>query len=271
MAYLSVNNQSLYYEDHGAKDAPVILFMHGFLMSSEMFSTQIEFFSSKYRVIVFDARAFGKTKWDGEPFSLYDTVDDCMALLDHLHIEKAILAGMSQGGYAALRAALRFPQRVQGLILISTCAHIDPDEGKAGYTEVRDTWVNVGLVPPLHEGLMTGIIGPKNENEIFWEKWTPIWKERTGEEIYHAMNNLLSRDDILPYLKDIKCPTIILHGDADNGIPISLGEYLYENLPNSVGMIKVEGGAHAAIMTHADAVNADLLYHLENHLLPQLV
>lgn len=270
MAYLDVNNQSLYYEDHGDKELAPILFLHGFLMSSQMFSAQVEFFSSSYRVITFDARAFGKTKWDGEPFNLYDTVSDCMALLDHLGIEKVILAGMSQGGYAALRAALRFPSRIQGLILISTSAQTDSEEGKAGYIEVRDTWVNVGLVPPLHEGLMTGIIGPKEGNEIYWDKWTPLWKERTAEEIYHAMNNLIERDEIVDFLAKIKCPSLIIHGDKDNGVPYALGEFLNEKLPNSVGIIKIEDGGHGAIMTHAETINGTLLYHLENYLLPKL-
>lgn len=269
MAYLDVNNQSLYYQDYGDKDAPAILFMHGFLMSSEMFASQVEFFSS-YRIITFDARAFGKTKWDGKPFSLYDTVDDCMAILDHLGIEKVILAGMSQGGYAALRVALRYPTRVQGLILISTSAHVDSEEVKEGYRQVRDTWVNHGLVPELHENLMTGIIGPKEGNGCFWNKWSPSWKERTSEEIFHAMNNLLDRDDIQSFLPEIKCPALIIHGDQDFGVPFSMGEYLYANLPNSVGFIKVEDAAHGAIMTHADTVNGTLLYHLENHLLPEL-
>ncbi|NME66937.1 alpha/beta fold hydrolase [Flammeovirga aprica] len=269
MAYINVNNQQLYYEDHGDKNAPVLLFMHGFLMSSEMFASQVEFFSS-YRVITFDARTFGKTKWDGEPFTLYDTVSDCMALLDHLGIEKVILAGMSQGGYAALRVALRFPSRVQGLILISTSAHVDADEVKAGYREVRDTWAEYGLVPQLQENLMTGIIGPKEGNECHWDKWTPSWQGRTANEIFHAMNNLIDRDDILPFLPEIKCPSLIIHGDQDFGVAFEMGEYLYNNLPNAVGFIKVEGGAHGTIMTHAETVNGDLLYHLENHLLPEL-
>ncbi|AZQ61461.1 alpha/beta hydrolase [Flammeovirga pectinis] len=264
MAYLEVNNQELFYADHGDKSAPPILFLHGFLMNSEMFDAQVAFLSSNYRVITIDARAFGKTKWDGEPFSLYDLVDDAISLLDHLSIEKVILAGMSQGGYVALRAALKYKHRINGLVLISTSAVVDPITVKDIYTESRDVWVNNGLVPPLHEGLMTGIIGPKVKYKMYWDKWTPEWKKRTGEEIYHAMNALINRDDIEEFIKEIDVPSLIIHGDADQGIPYEAGLFLHNTLQKSIGMISIEGGCHASIMTHADSVNASLLYYLEN-------
>ncbi|MBB6458988.1 alpha/beta fold hydrolase [Flammeovirga kamogawensis] len=264
MAYLAVNNQELYYADYGDKSAPPILFLHGFLMNSEMFDAQVAYLSSCYRVITLDARAFGKTKWDGQPFSLYDLVDDAISLLDHLSIERAILAGMSQGGYVALRAALKYPNRVNGLVLISTSGVVDPISIKEIYIESRDVWVNNGLVPPLHEGLMTGIIGPKETYEVYWDKWTPEWKKRTGEEIYHAMNALINRDDIEEFIKNITVPALIIHGEADQGVPYEEGLFLHNTLQKSVGVITIKEGCHTSIMTHSDTVNASLLYYLEN-------
>src|SRR5436853_2615570 len=119
MPIAHVNGQGLYFEDSGGP-GPAVVFMHGFLMDQTMFDPQVAALAPSYRCVRFDARGFGQTEWDGRPFSLYDTVEDCIALMDHLGIERAAIVGMSQGGYAALRLALRHPEWVKALVLMST-------------------------------------------------------------------------------------------------------------------------------------------------------
>jgi len=256
MAFAEINGQKLHYTDEGAGDA--IVFLHGFMMDGRMFDAQIAALEDTYRCITFDARALGRTEWDGEAFTLYDTVSDCFALMDHLGVESAVLAGMSQGGYAALRAALTSPERVRALVLMSTSAVLDVDGAKAGYTEMRDTWASVGPVDPLIEGLATALLGPKDEVSAWWDVWLPRWKEYSGERITHGMNNLLERDDIIERVAEITQPVLVTHGTADHGMPIALGEQLDELLPGSTGIVRIEGGAHTANMTHADQINGPL-------------
>ena len=73
-------------------------------------------------MITWDERGFGDTEYDGEPFTYWDSAADCLGLLDHLGIDRAVVGGMSQGGFVSLRAALTAPERVRGLILIDTQA-----------------------------------------------------------------------------------------------------------------------------------------------------
>ncbi|WP_281613827.1 alpha/beta hydrolase [Flammeovirga sp. SubArs3] len=258
MSYLKANNQEIYFEDRGEKSAPAVIFLHGFLMDCTMFLSQMEALEDEYRVIGIDARGFGKTQWDGKSFTLYDTVNDTIAVMDHLEIEKASIVGMSQGGYAALRMALKAPNRVNSLVLVSTSGHQDSKEGKAGYLEVRDTWQSVGLVPPLKEGLMTGILGPQEKYNEYWDMWSDKWESRTAEQIFHAMNNLIERDDILHLIEEINIPSYVIHGELDNGVPFEQGEYLSNHLPNCKGLLIVDGAAHAAIMTDAKKINPSL-------------
>lgn len=264
MPIAQINGQEIFYEDSGVGETAVV-FLHGFLMDHTMFDPQVAALAPYYRCLRFDARAFGQTAWDGQPFNLYDTAADCIGLMDHLDIDRAILVGMSQGGYAALRAALTYPDRVQALVLMSTRSGTDEDEVKAIYRDMRDTWQAVSPVDPLIEGVLTGIIGPKEAHADLWAVWAPRWKARSKEQIFHAMNNLLDRDKIDHRLAEITVPVLVTHGEEDSGIPIALGEALHRDLPNSRGMVRIPGAAHAANLTHPHLVNPPLLAFLEQY------
>jgi pimeloyl-ACP methyl ester carboxylesterase len=265
MSYAAINGQKIFYEDSGGHGYPIIM-MHGFLMDLSLFDPQVEVLSKKYRCIRFDARAFGKTQWDKKEFTLYDTVSDCLGLLDYLNIPCAVVIGMSQGGYAALRLAINHRDRVKALVLMSTQAGIDDQATIAQYTLMRDTWINAGSVDALIEGLATVLLGPKTSSfmENVWNRWLPKWKTTTKTAIFHAMNNLLFRDEISADLKKICHPVLITHGDADFGMPIHLAKSLSENLKNCKKFLPIKGAAHAANFTHPKAINDALIDFLES-------
>src|SRR5688572_29558993 len=152
MSYADVNGQRLYYEDSGG-DGPAIVFSHGFLMDHEMFAPQVAVLAPEFRVITWDERGFGETEFDGKPFTYWDSARDCLGLLDHLGIEQAVLAGMSQGGYLSLRAALLAPERVRALVLISTQALPEPPEALPLYQAMLETWAAEGPGDALAEGV----------------------------------------------------------------------------------------------------------------------
>ena len=104
MPFAEVNGQRIAYDDTGGERPPVIL-AHGFLMDREMFAPQVQALEPEFRVITWDERGFGETEFDGAPFTYWDSAADCLALLDHLGIDRAIVGGMSQGGF--LSCALR--------------------------------------------------------------------------------------------------------------------------------------------------------------------
>lgn len=266
MPIAQLNNQGIYYEDSGGDGPPVVL-LHGFLMDLLMFEPQVNALGSDFRIIRFDARGFGATEWDGEPFDLYDTAADCVALMDHLGLKQAVIGGMSQGGYAALRMALRYPERVKALVLMSTRATVDEPEVVDGYREMRDTWRAAGPVDPLVEGLAEAIIGPREDPRIapHWDTWLPRWRTRTGDQIFHAMNNLLERDEIVDRLGEIEVPALITHGNEDSGVPPHLGVQLYDGLPQAKGLVIIPGAAHVANLTHGHAINPALRDFLETY------
>src|SRR5487761_1260031 len=100
-----VNGQWINYEDTGGDLGPVVL-AHGLLMDRGMFAPQIEAAKVGTRFVTWDARCHGDTENTADPFSYWDLADDLKGLLDHLEIERAVIGGMSQGGFVALRFAL---------------------------------------------------------------------------------------------------------------------------------------------------------------------
>ena len=262
MPLAHINNQDIYFEDSlGA--GPAIIFMHGFLFDQCLFDAQVAALTPKYRCIRWDARGFGRTQWDGKPFSLYDSASDCFGLMDHLKIESAVLVGMSQGGYCALRAALMSPTRAKALVLMSTRSGVDEEAAKTGYREMRDTWRQMGPIEPLIEGLATAILGPKEAPgmDAHWDHWLPKWKQVSGENIFHAMNNLLDRDDITHRLTEITCPALVTHGTEDSAIPPALAKMLSQDLQNCKDLV-LAPGAHAPNLTHPEIINHHLVKFL---------
>ncbi len=112
----------IYYETHGPKAgaAPAIVFAHGAGGNHLSWWQQVPHFSGRYTCVVFDHRGFGQSidTEDGRGAEAF--VDDLRALLDHLHIERATLVAQSRGGWTCLGFALRYPERVERLMMCDT-------------------------------------------------------------------------------------------------------------------------------------------------------
>lgn len=260
MPIATLNGQGIFYEDSGG-DKPAIVFMHGFMFDHAMFDPQVAYLQADYRCIRFDARTLGQTHWDGQPFTLYDTAADAIGLLDHLHIDKAAFVGMSQGGYALVRIASKYPQRVTAAVFLSTYNGVDTEDVKQVYRSMRDAWAGVGKqgVIDVYANLFLG------ESQALRETWIPKWKAIPTANIFHGMNNLIDRDDVsAEQAKRITVPALVMHGDADQGIPSALAENtLFNVLPNVKGMIRIPGGTHAANLVNPEATNAPLKHFLD--------
>ncbi len=256
MAFAQVNGQNTYFEDTGG-DGPAVILGHGFLMDHEMFVHQVAVLRDQYRVITWDERGFGLTEYDGEPFTYWDSANDCLALLGHLGIERAVVGGMSQGGFLSLRVALTAPERVRALILLDSGAALDHPDTLAANQGMVDMWLAVGPVDDLANAVATIIIDDPAENP----KWVAKWQARPKELMAEPARCLLTRDDVSPRLGEITCPALVVHGTEDTAIPMEYAEEMAAGLVGCGGVVKV-GGAHAANLTNPEPVNAAILEFL---------
>ncbi|MGH2902522.1 MAG: alpha/beta fold hydrolase [Solirubrobacteraceae bacterium] len=233
---------------------------HGFLMDREMFAPQLEALAPEFRVVTWDERGFGETEFDGEPFSYWDSAQDCLGLLDHLGIEQAVFGGMSQGGFLSLRAALLAPERVRALVLIDTQAGVEDPDRLPAYRQMQQTWLDVGPVDDLANAVASLIIGDPVLSEAWIAKWRKLDRETMGE----PCDCLMERDDITGRLGEIGCPAIVFHGTADISIEMGRAEELCRGLPGSSGVVRIDGGSHASSLTHPAEVNGPLLDFLRS-------
>jgi pimeloyl-ACP methyl ester carboxylesterase len=252
MAFAEVNGQRLHFEDSGG-DGPAVLFSHGFLMDGEMFAPQVEALAGELRCITWDERAFGRTEFDGKPFTYWDSALDCLGLLDHLGIEQAVLAGMSQGGFLSLRAALTAPERVLGLVLIDSQTGTEEPEKVEGYNQLVAAWGAPGGPPQEVLDIIAGIILDPAAPDT--PDWQAKWRAIPAERMNHSYATLVGRDDITDRAGELSMPVVIIHGDADTAIPVEIARDLATRIADCE-YVEVPGASHAANMTHPGPTNA---------------
>ena len=248
-----INGLDIYYEDTGGS-GPALLFSHGFLMDREMFAPQIAALKGRYRCITWDERGFGKTGPVGQPFSYWDSARDALGVLAHLNVPSATWIGMSQGGFLAMRAALLEPAKVKALVLISTRSGLDTQETIAQFRGLRAEWEVNGAANA--KGMLADVLLGKNRAEP--APWFAKWEKMTKQSLLYPIDALTGRDDLTPRIKELTCPAIVFHGDADIAIDIQHGEALAKALPNCQKFVRVPGAGHTPNLTHPDVVNPPL-------------
>jgi pimeloyl-ACP methyl ester carboxylesterase len=251
MAYADVNGQRLYFEDTGSDNTDVIVFSHGLLMDHEMFAPQVAAQRDRWRCITWDERAHGATETTSDDFTYWDSASDLLGLLDHLGVESAVLAGMSQGGFLSLRAALTAPERVRALVLIDTQPGGEAPEARAAYDPLIEAWATADEAPQEILDIVAAII--LGNDWAGTPAWQDKWRKVTPDRLRQAYNTLVSREDVGSRLSELSIPTLVVHGELDAAIGVPLAQALADALGGKLEII--EGAGHAANLTHPEPTN----------------
>jgi pimeloyl-ACP methyl ester carboxylesterase len=242
------------YTDRGS--GPAVALSHGTLMDRTMFDAQIAALQDRYRVIAFDHRA-RTDRWQGD-YDLDDLADDCVALLDELGIERCVLGGMSMGGFMALPLALRHPERLDGLILISSMAMAYSDEERADIDEHLEQLERDGEVTEefaaWERDLVMGVT-TQRENPGLVRYWMDRWKTRPAGAVAGEFRSWMRKPDLMPRLAEIDLPTLVIHGTEDAVLPIERGRAMADALPNA-RFVPIERAGHTSTVEAPDAVSA---------------
>ena len=252
---------TIHYDDGGS--GPCIVLGHSFLCSGEMWRHQIDVLRRNRRVLNVDFRGHGRSSPAVGEFSLYDLVDDVIAVLDHAEVDQAMWAGLSVGGMVAMRAALTARKRVSGLILIDTHAGAEKRAKALKYRAMGLGAKLVGMKPflPSIVPLMFGNTSRRENDQLVAE-----WKERILEldipSIRAFLRSLNSRDDVTDRLRDIDVPTLVIVGEEDRSLPPRCSERIASAIPGA-RLEVIQGAGHLSALERPEAVNRAILEFLE--------
>ena len=224
--YYNIRGIKIYCEVYGS--GRPLLMIHGNGGSIKSFENNIGYFSKKYKVIVADSRAQGKSLDDRDSLSFEMMADDEAALLDAMHIDSVYVLGWSDGGINALLLAMRHPGKVTRLA--STGANLWPD--------------STAIIPSLWD-----------EEKSFYDASNDK-RFTTAREKYQWKLFLLDwfQPNIpLPALHTIQCPSLIISGDHDL-IRIEHTVLIYQNIPRAYLWI-VPNSGHGTLTEHKDEFN----------------
>lgn len=258
MPFFSSAGHRLYFEDSGGS-GPAVLFSHGFLLDHSMWDAQVAALAPAFRCLSWDERGHGMSECRG-PFDYYDSAGDAIALLDRLGVQRAALVGMSQGGFLSMRAAWKHPERVRALALVDTAAALFPAEVIAAYRATADAWLEHGPVGEIATGMAELLFGKG------WDAspWLAKWQAKPPAEMAHPWDTVLRRDEFMHRLPEIRCPSLVIHGSADQAFDLATAKGLAAALGDCRGLVVIDGAAHAPNVTHPQPVNRALREFLES-------
>ena len=237
----------------------VVVMSHGLLMDRTMFAPQVQALRDRARCITWDERGHGETEYDGA-FTYWDSADDVIALLDHLEVDRAVLVGMSQGGFLSLRAALRHPERVAALVMYDSQAGPEDPAVAPLYDGMAAAWAADGADEATLDYVAHEILGP----DVDADPWKQSWRSQPRERAAQIIRPLLDREDLTDRLGEVACPVLVVHGTADTAIPVERARAVADGVPDCRGLVLVEGAAHAAGLSHPDEVSAAIAELLDD-------
>ena len=258
---IAVNNFKLSYDDIGEGCTPII-FLHGYPFDKSMWEVQLEALKSTHRLIACDIRGFGKSTDEESKLSIDLFADDLIAFMDKLNLEKAILCGLSMGGFIALNVYERFPDRLEALILCDTqCIADTPEVKKNRYKTIEQ--IDVEGVTNFNEGFIKSVFhndSLTNKEELV-EKLRQVVFFNSQHIITSGLIALAERSETCSILKEIIIPTQIICGREDEVTPLAQSELMNRAIESSVLHI-IDDAGHVSNLEQPDEFNKHLLEFL---------
>lgn len=242
---INVNNFNLSYDDVGDGSIPII-FLHGYPFDKTMWKGQLDFLKSSYRAIAIDIRGFGKSTDEESTLSIDMFGNDLIQFMDKLNIDKAIICGLSMGGYIALNLIKRFPSHFEALILCDTQCIADTAEGKEKrYKTIEE--IEAEGVTNFNEGFIKKVFHKdsiKNKTKLV-EQLRNVVFSNSKNSITKGYAALAEHLETCSSLSKISIPTLIICGREDQVTPLAQSQFMNKNIKGSILHI-IENAGHVS-------------------------
>ena len=242
MSVARVRGIEMAYDLLGA--GPPVVLLHGYPFNRSMWQEQVAELSANHRVLVPDLRGLGETTATSKPATMTEMAQDVAALMDDLKIERAVIGGLSMGGYVAFAFYRRFPLRVRALLLADTRPQSDTDEGRRNRLEQAEKVLSEGM-ESIADGFLKKALAPSTLAE------RPDVVARVRQMIVStkplgaaaASRGMAERSDQTDFLSRILAPTLIIVGSEDQLTPPKDAELMHREIRGS-RLEVIAGAAH---------------------------
>lgn len=242
MPHIDRDGVKIFYRDSGS--GPLVILSHGYGATSGMWKGQAEALCDRYRIVSWDMRGHGQSDSPEDPelYSEQATVDDIAALIDHCSAEKAVVGGLSLGGYMSLAFNLAYPDRVHALMLFDTGPGYRNPEARAGWNEMAE-----GRAQEFREKGLDAL------NTAGREARTSA--HTSAEGLAFAALGMLRQYDsrVMESLPSITVPALVLVGERDKPF-IQATDVMAAKIPNAKKVVIPDAG-HAANLYQPEAFN----------------
>lgn len=260
MSFTRVDDIQLAYTDTGL-GLPVVL-LHGYPFNRSLWSEQVNALSNSYRVITPDLRGLGESDATPGPATMNRMAQDVAALLDQLEISRAVVGGLSMGGYVALAFYKLFRSRVRALILADTRAQADTDEGKLTRLQQAEKARAEGMAG-IADSMLPKLLTPEtvSKRPEVVKRVRDMMLKTKPEGAAGALLGMAERDDQTSLLSQISCPTLILVGQEDPITPVQDSEKMHREIAGS-RLVVIENAAHVSNLERTEQFNDELMRFL---------
>ncbi|HYM29710.1 MAG TPA: alpha/beta fold hydrolase [Candidatus Cybelea sp.] len=242
MAKLNRDGVNIHYEVHGK--GPVLLLTHGYSATSQMWRGQIEPLSRKHTLVIWDMRGHGESDYPSDPaaYSEAATVADMAALLDTVGAKRAVIGGLSLGGYMSLAFNRAHPDRVLALLIIDTGPGFRKDEA-------REEW-NKRALETAKRLETEGLSSLRSASA---ERATSTHRSAKGLAL--AARGMLTQRNagVIESLPHIKVPSLVVVG-ADDKPFLAASDYMAAKIPGALKVVVPDAG-HAVNIDQPEAFN----------------
>ncbi|HEX6649085.1 MAG TPA: alpha/beta fold hydrolase [Pyrinomonadaceae bacterium] len=264
MSVTRIDDIQMAYTDTGM-GRPVVL-IHGYPFNRSLWNEQVAALSRSYRVIVPDLRGFGESEASEGPATMDRMAQDVALLLDHLGISRAVIGGLSMGGYVALAFYKQFPSRVSALILADTRAQADTEEGKQTRAQQAEKALAEGMAG-IADAMLPKLLTPEtvSKRPEIVKRVRDMMLKTKPEGTAAALLGMAQRDDQTQLLPQISSPVLILVGAEDAITPAVDSEKMHNAIARS-RLVVLENAGHVSNLERTEEFNQHLLEFLRESL-----
>jgi 3-oxoadipate enol-lactonase len=276
MPVVKINDINIAYTERGKGEAVVLIM--GLGANKESWFMNMPALSKHYRVIAFDSRGVGATDRSGEAYTMGRMAEDTVGLLDALNIERAHIVGVSLGSMIAQEVAIRFPQRVNKLILAATTPGMSDAANKDMWDKKNaEMRKNTGLGEDFNERIMNDPgsfdvvkimvrITAYAFNRLIFRIPMVLgacyYFNKIGPSGVLDQLRAVSTHNTIDRLDQIKSPTLVMAGTDDKIVPIEFSRIVAKYIPGAK-FLEFERGSHSFFMERSKRFNREVIGFLK--------